>query len=97
MSSSYHPQTDGQIEVVNQILEQHLRCFAGDQPRKWFDWIPRAKFNYNTFIHSSTKMTLFEDVYSIPPPSLLKYVPGTYNVQVVDEFLCDRDFNQREL
>ena len=40
MSSSYHPQSDGQIEVVNRTLEQYLRCFAGDQPRKWLEWIP---------------------------------------------------------
>ena len=40
MSSSYHPQSDGQTEVVNRTLEQYLRCFAGDQPCKWLEWIP---------------------------------------------------------
>jgi hypothetical protein len=91
MSSSYHPQTDGQTEVVNRTLEQYLRCFAGDQPRKWVEWIPWAEFSYNTSIHSSTKMTPFEAVYGIPPPNLLTYIPGTYRVQAVDEYLRDRD------
>ena len=77
MSSSYHPQTDGQSEVVNRTLEQYLRCFAGKQPRKWVEWIPWAEFSYNTSNHSSTKITPFEAVYDIPPPSLLTYVPGT--------------------
>ncbi|KAL9408368.1 hypothetical protein AB3S75_046848 [Citrus x aurantiifolia] len=97
MSSSYHPQSDGQTEVVNRTLEQYLRCFTGDQPRKWTEWIPWAEFSYNTSIHSSTKMTPFETVYGFPPPSPLAYVPGTSRVQAVDEYLRDRDAILREL
>ena len=60
--TSYHPQSDGQTEVVNHTLEQYLRCFTGDQPQKWIEWIPWAEFSYNTSIHSSTKMTPFEAI-----------------------------------
>jgi hypothetical protein len=91
MSSSYHPQTDGQTEVINCVLEQYLWCFAGDQPRKWIDWIPWAEFSYNTSVHSATKMTPFEAVYGVPPPNLLMYVPGTSNIQAVDGYLRNRD------
>ena len=87
MSSSYYPLSDSQTEVVNRTLEKYLRCFAGDQPRKWIEWIPLAKLNYNTLIHSSTKMTPFEVVYSIPPPSLLAYVPSTSRAQAGNEYL----------
>ncbi|KAH9648045.1 Integrase catalytic domain-containing protein [Citrus sinensis] len=89
--------TDGQIEVVNRTLEQYLRCFAGDQPRKWVEWIPWAEFSYNTSIHSATKMTPFEVVYGIPPSHLLTYVPGTSRVQAVHEYFRDRDIILREL
>jgi len=97
MSSSYHPQSDGQIEVVNRILEQYLQCFTRDQPQTWFDWVPWAEFSYNTSVHSSTKVTPFEVVYGVPPPSLLTYVPSTSKVQAVDEHLRDRDYILCEL
>ncbi|XP_011027642.1 PREDICTED: transposon Ty3-G Gag-Pol polyprotein [Populus euphratica] len=78
-------------KVVNRTLEQYLRCFTGDQPHKWVDWLPWAEFSYNTVIHSSTKISPFEAVYGISPPNVLSYVPGTTRVQAVDEYLHDRD------
>jgi hypothetical protein len=97
MSSSYHPQSDGQTEVMNRTLEQYLRCFTGDQPRKWVEWLSWAEYSYNTATHSSTKLTPFEAVYGTPPPTLLTYVPGTSRIQAVDECLRDRDAILKDL
>lgn len=44
MSSSYHPQSDGQTEVVNKNLEHYLRPFTADKPSSWVDWLPLAEF-----------------------------------------------------
>jgi transposase InsO family protein len=91
LSTSYHPQTDGQTEVVNKSLENYLRCFAQDNPKEWTHWLPWAEYWYNTSWHSAIKMTPYEAVYGVPPPRLLNYVPGTTRVEAVDEVLRNRE------
>jgi hypothetical protein len=46
-SIAYHPQTDGKIERVNQILEYMLRIHVMHQPKKWEDYLPLVEFSYN--------------------------------------------------
>jgi len=46
-SSAYHPQTDGQIERVNQILEDMLRACVLSYGKKWDECLPLAEFSYN--------------------------------------------------
>ena len=90
MSSSYHPQIDGQIKVVNKGLEHYLRVFAADKPNTWVKWLPLAKFWFNTNFHISTKMTPFEALYGYPPSRVLDYIAGTIRVGAVDLLLKDR-------
>ena len=90
VSSSYHPQTDGQTEVMNKSLEYYLRAFTADRPQAWVDWLPLAEFWFNTNFHSSLKLTPFEVLYGYPPPKLVNYVPGTTRVAAVDSILQDR-------
>jgi hypothetical protein len=70
LSSSYHPQTDGQTERVNQCLETFLRCFASACPRKWKEWLPAAEFWYNTSFHSALGRSPFEVLYGRQPRTL---------------------------
>ena len=57
MSSAYHPQTDGQTEMVNKCLEQYLRSFSTDRPTEWSNWLYLAEYSFNTNYHSATKVT----------------------------------------
>ena len=94
MSSTYHPQTDGQTKVVNKVvnrsLEQYLQAFATTKPTAWVEWLPLAEFWFNTNFHSLTKITPFKALYGYPLPRLLDYIPGTTMVEVVDDHLQSR-------
>jgi hypothetical protein len=62
-SSAYHPQIDGQMERVNQIIKDMLRaCVLMDGP-KWDKHLPLAEFSYNNIYQESIKMSPFEALY----------------------------------
>jgi hypothetical protein len=62
-SSAYHPQTDGQIERTNQILEDMLRACALQDKIGWDKRLPYAEFSYNNSYQASLKMSPFEALY----------------------------------
>ena len=97
MSSSYHPETDGQTEVLNRGLETYLRCFAIEQPKSWMNWLHWAEYWYNTTFHNSTKITPFEAVYGRPPPTLVHYLHGETIVEAVAADLRARDEALKQL
>ena len=44
MSFAYHPQIDGQTEVVNKSLEHYLWSFLSNKPTKWSEWLYLAEY-----------------------------------------------------
>src|SRR6202035_2712092 len=54
ISMAYHPQTDGQTERVNQLVEGFLRTYVNYQQDNWAELLPFAEFAYNNAPHSST-------------------------------------------
>jgi transposase InsO family protein len=62
-NSAYHPQTDGQIERVNQILEDMLRAYALQYGRSWDRSLSYAEFSDSNSYQESLKRALFEMLY----------------------------------
>ena len=91
MSFAYHPQSDGQIEVMNRVIEQYLRSFVHHHPSSWGKFIIWAEWSYNTSVHAAIGLTPFEITFGKKPLSIPSYLAGTSNIDVVDDFLVNRD------
>ena len=91
LSTTYHPQTDGQSEVLNRCLESYLRCMCHDNPNTWARWLPLAEYWYNTSYHTATKTTPYEIMYGQPPPLHRPYITGQGVVETVDRSLQQRE------
>jgi hypothetical protein len=59
LSTARHPQTNDQVERVNQVLEQYLLTFTSYQQNDWFDMLAVAEFTYNDTMHSATNSHYF--------------------------------------
>jgi hypothetical protein len=62
-STTYHPQTDGQNERINQILEDMLRACDLQYGTSWDKSLPYAEFSYNNSYQKSLQMAPFEALY----------------------------------
>ena len=62
-NSAYDPQTDGQTERVNQIMEDMLRACILTYAKNWEQSLPYAKFSYNNSYQASLGMSPFETLY----------------------------------
>lgn len=62
MSSTFHPQTDGQSEVVNRMITTYLRCLAGDRPRTWLQRLSWMEYCYNSSYQTALKCSPFKVV-----------------------------------
>lgn len=91
-SSAFHPQTDGQTEVVNRTLGNMLRCISGEKPKRWDLDLAQAEFAYNSMTNRSTGKPPFEVVYTQQPKHALDLVtlPIQPKVSRAGENLAER-------
>ena len=70
-NTSFHPETDGQTEVINRSLGSLLRCLVWENPRGWESVLLISKFAYNTSTNKSIHNSPFEVIYGTNPSSVL--------------------------
>ena len=63
MTTTFHPQVDGQTEATNKVITMYLHCFTGGRPRQWLRWLPWVEYIYNTAYQSALRDTPFRVVY----------------------------------
>lgn len=92
MSYAYHPQSDGQTEVVNRSLGNMLRCLVGDNVRSWDSVLCQAEFAHNHAHNRSLGYSPFKVVYGVVPRGPLSLAttpqPGEFHgraLELVDE------------
>ncbi|UTT89699.1 hypothetical protein NDA17_007024 [Ustilago hordei] len=67
LSTAYHPQTDGQTERVNQVIEQYLRMYCNYEQDDWANLLDTAAFVYNNMVHNSIGVSPFFACYGWNP------------------------------
>ncbi|XP_038680948.1 uncharacterized protein LOC119981878 [Tripterygium wilfordii] len=74
-SSAYHPQTDGQTEVVNCSLGSLLRCLVGEHLKSWDQQLYQAEFAYNRSTNLSIGFSPFQIIYGYYPRAPVDLTP----------------------
>ncbi|KAF8752488.1 hypothetical protein RHS01_07520 [Rhizoctonia solani] len=71
----YHPQSNGQTEHVNPLVEHFLRAYSGINQKDWVKWLPMAKFACNNMVHSATGKSPFKALHRWEPTLTPSNVP----------------------
>ncbi|EPY52228.1 hypothetical protein SPOG_05677 [Schizosaccharomyces cryophilus OY26] len=79
LSSGYHPQTNGQTERVNHILENYLRCYINKQSDNWVSYLPQAQLCYNSAQHSATKIAPYTAAFGRPA------ITNDWDIKMIEE------------
>jgi hypothetical protein len=93
-STTFHPQTDGQTEVVNRTVVHLIRAYCSKHPKLWDEHLHYVQHAYNRAKHSSTQMSPFETCFGYFPKSPLDFifgkdivVDGQYDIDRAEKFI----------
>ena len=75
LSMSFHPQTDGQTEIVNKEVQKFLWIYCFEKQDQWANWLAIAQFSINSKKHILTKVAPFEATQSYVPRMGIEPLP----------------------
>ena len=76
LSTTAHPQTDGQTKQTNQTLEQYLHCYINYQQNNWVELLSLAQFAYNSAKTKATQESSFYANYRFEPTAYQEPISG---------------------
>ena len=76
LTTAYHPQADGQTEILNQTLEVALQAYINFDCNNWSELLSKIAFTYNNTPHSATGYTPAQLLYGFRPNELISYIQG---------------------
>ena len=86
-STAYHPQIDGQMERLNQIIEDMLWAYCMREPAKWTRYLYLVEFAYNASHQRTIGMSPFKALYGQECLTPLKWTNPMIKVQASQEML----------
>ena len=97
MSTAFHPQTDGETERVNRVLEDMLRMYVNEKQTIWIDYLPLVEFAYNSAWHASIKLTPFEAMYGSNCATPLNFPSLDNKVEILKQMLDNMDEQMKNI
>lgn len=92
MSSTYHPQSDGQTEVLNKVVEQYLWVFVHQRPTIWGKLLPWVEWFHNSAWNTATGTTPYEITFGRKPFNFPEYLTGASTIDAANDLLINREF-----